>query len=329
MASFTTVIRPSNARLHYGQLPLAASPQLRDLLRSNFQNLRAKAVYSDKAAYLVGGDVGQIGLRDTAGDLLACGMVVVGGRQANQDSILAQKHGQLIRLIVSDGVSGNANGELASKFGVLGAMDCPAQDPVRILEAAAQRVFSEFSSQRSSNSPAATLALTCIEPLTGRIQAVALGDSLIFLRRKQGEIFLLNLPQKMAFFTEKRHDSVHDFLKILGSPPYDEANINIIFERIKRSKARNIMYSFLGDTRVIVDYLVYDRLEQGDSLIVVSDGMSLEPADIRKMFRTDRPLRQNVRRLVLESLCRNGLKGDNVSVLAYTQQQLPQQLAQF
>jgi serine/threonine protein phosphatase PrpC len=289
----------------------------------NFDKPGIQNKYHSTCVVLSGGQVGAINLLGDRGELLAFGMAVAGGKPRKQDSIIAQREDGLVYLGVSDGVGGREKGDRASNLGVLGVMTERDWDLPGVIDLTNQRLLRFLADPEPYKTPAATLALASVEPATGRVKAAAVGDSLIYVVSQDGEVLLLNFPHKMIFDPICPYlDCARNLEKEIGGPPYDAAAIIKILRAIKRSDNGHILSAMLGDRILPRIPEVGVWLSEGDSLVVVSDGMTLMPEQIRFIFEEGQSLRENTKELILQSLKKNGYRGDNVAAVVYTQGKL-------
>jgi protein phosphatase len=106
-----------------------------------------------------------------------------GGREVNEDSILARSAGNFLIFGVADGLGGHARGEVASgiAIAVLGRIDAPAlssSDPeLLLLEAFAEANLQIVRYNREHGINSGTTLIACIVSPGGRCTIGNLGDS--------------------------------------------------------------------------------------------------------------------------------------------------------
>ncbi len=225
-----------------------------------------------------------------------------GGRSNNEDRMGYCYTRESGLFILSDGMGGHPEGEVAAQI-ALQTMSALYQkqakptvnDPVEFLThalmASHQQIIRYASEKGMLDTPRTTLVAALVQGTSA--YWVHCGDSRLYLVRA-GELL-----------TRTRDHS------------YIEQNMNMP-ERAERIN-RNILYTCLGSpTKPVFDVAGPVHLEQGDKVLICSDGLwgTVPDADIVKHLATA-AVSVAVPDLVEQALRSGGQHGDNVTVVAF------------
>ena len=292
-----------------------AQEVLRDLNRRSFKLPAVPPPKTTKAPgieetseFLSGEEVGKI---DKYLDRGIYGFTDVGkgNRDNNEDAVAVyiDPSGK-IYLMVADGMGGPPGGEIASFLvidSILNYLKIGQHALASIISMAHWRIM-------PGEQMGTTLAIAAIEGDTAIINH--LGDSCVYLIKKDGSLFLLTLPHWPT--TEDVYlENVADKFK---KPPFDEKTI----EEIEEYRTSKIYYS-LGGAGNMPDSLptVTCKLEAGDRLLIVSDGLPevLTLQEIKEITSKNDPVDVTVRNLKKKALQKQEERGegDNLTVLLY------------
>ncbi|MFA4843740.1 MAG: protein phosphatase 2C domain-containing protein [Candidatus Margulisiibacteriota bacterium] len=257
-----------------------------------------------------------------------------------------------IRLTGADGMGGHADGYVASRLAVL-AVDGKKDIQTAVVKAHEEidRSAGQATGERKMGT---TIAVVEIDPRTGKVNGAYIGDSRVYLLRGNGGFFLLTMPHtrildretltpiladtKYYFFhtlypelkgnKEKTEEKARELRGLLAAvQPLSEREIILIDELTGRAQKnapglnchhpKYILGHTLPDGDLVPGFAA--QLEKDDVLLVVSDGMSLSPEEVRKEFEPGRALPETVKALIEASKNKNGEGSDNVTVLAFKQ----------
>jgi serine/threonine protein phosphatase PrpC len=179
-----------------------------------------------------------------------------GGREANEDAILARSTGDYLVLGVADGLGGHARGEVASgiAIGVLGRIDASAlssSDPeLLLLEVFAEANMRIVQYNREHGINSGTTLTACIVSPGGRCTIGNLGDSRAYI-----------IDERICWHTRD-----HSYLQQL----IDAGELTE--ERAVRHPQSNIITRALGLERGCVPDIA-DMHAEGEVLVLTSDGI--------------------------------------------------------
>jgi PPM family protein phosphatase len=233
---------------------------------------------------------------------------LIGGRDENQDRCAAAVSEDAALLVVVDGMGGHADGaraaEIASKLIVETFWHTrqPILDPLGFLHltigAAHEAVVRLGARVPVEHKPRATCAVCLVQGSTAYWAHV--GDSRVYHCRGRQLI-------------ERTRDHSHvEFLIREGVITADQAQAHPM---------RNYVECCLGGEPMLPEMSVVAgrRLQQGDTLLVCSDGVwgSLEIKDlVAGLEPAERPLRDNLTALLQKAVVANGPGSDNTSAAA-------------
>ncbi|WP_180683928.1 PP2C family protein-serine/threonine phosphatase [Tepidicella baoligensis] len=224
-----------------------------------------------------------------------------GGRALNEDRVGYTYTREAVLLVLADGMGGHPEGEKAAEIAVrvftqrfVDRAKPRLDDPRAFLEqtvlAANQAIVDYARSQSMRDNPRTTLVAAVVQ--AGALCALHSGDSRLYWVR-QG-----HLVQRT------RDHSYHD------KPG--------LFRQLPPGVNRSVLFTCLGsDTPPLYDMLGPADLEQGDRLLLCSDGLwgVMTDDDVASGLHGV-PLQDAVNTLANEAEHKGGRHGDNVSLLA-------------
>ncbi|MDD5593932.1 MAG: protein phosphatase 2C domain-containing protein [Candidatus Margulisbacteria bacterium] len=257
-----------------------------------------------------------------------------------------------IRLTGADGMGGHADGYVASGLAV-SAVDGKNDVQTAVVKAH-EKINKTAGPAKGQARMGTTIAAVEIEPSSGTVKGAWIGDSRVYLMKGNGDFYLLTMPHTRIlggetlgpilndasyyFFyslypelkdnKEKTEEKVSELKGLLAAvQPLSEREIILIDELTERARknASALLYHHpkyalghaLPDGNTVPGFAA--QLEKDDVLLVVSDGMSLAPEEIRQEFGQGRALPETVKALIEASKKKNGDGSDNITVLAFKQ----------
>ena len=200
---------------------------------------------------------------------------------------------------VSDGVSGERSGELASKMCLELVRDMNYSKDTDLESAllGIHRKMADYSrSDPETHNMQATLCGIAVNE-ENRIITFNVGDSRLY-RFRQGKLRQISRDQSLV--------------QLL----YEEGTITM--EERKTHVHRHIIFPVLGNLKSEpkVEFLPLDGMEYGDVLLLCTDGLSdsVSPLDIEAILEYPEPLKTRLERLVKQAL-EKGCK-DNITIIA-------------
>ena len=200
---------------------------------------------------------------------------------------------------VSDGVSGERSGELASAMCLEMVRDLRYDSTVDLESGLLDihRKLADYSrSDPETHNMQATLCGIAVDE-EQNIMTFNVGDSRLY-RFRQGKLKQISRDQSLV--------------QLL----YEEGSITM--EERKTHVHRNIIFPVFGNLKSDpqIDFLPLDGMEYGDVLLLCTDGLSdcVSPLDIEEILEYPEPLKNRMNRLVKKSL-EKGCK-DNITVIA-------------
>ncbi len=205
---------------------------------------------------------------------------------------------------VSDGVSGERSGELASVMSLEMIRDLRYDSTVelesRIMEIHKRLANYSRSDPETHNMQATLCGIAVDEELN--ITSFNVGDSRLY-RFRSGRLKQISRDQSLV--------------QLL----YEEGSITL--EEKKNHVHRNIIFPVLGNLKATPkpDFLELDGMEYGDVLLLCTDGLSdyVSHLDIEEILEYAEPMKSRIARLVKKSL-EKGCK-DNITVIAMIYQE--------
>ena len=200
---------------------------------------------------------------------------------------------------VSDGVSGERSGELASRMCLEMIRDI-RYDSNTDLESSLMDVHKKMADYSNSDPEThnmqATLCGLAIDE-NQNITTFNVGDSRLY-RFRQGKLKQISKDQSLV--------------QLL----YEEGTITM--EERKTHVHRNIIFPVFGNLKSVpkIDLIPLDGMEYGDVLLLCTDGLSdsLSPLDIEEILEYSEPLKARLDKLIKKAL-EKGCK-DNITVIA-------------
>ena len=239
-----------------------------------------------------------------------CGITEKGVMPHNEDALLINRdvidlgmseqtiHAPFIAA-VSDGVSGERSGELASAMCLEMVRDLRYDSTVDLQSGLLDihRKLADYSrSDPETHNMQATLCGIAVDE-DQNIMTFNVGDSRLY-RFRQGKLKQISRDQSLV--------------QLL----YEEGSITM--EERKTHVHRNIIFPVFGNLKSDpqIDFLPLDGMEYGDVLLLCTDGLSdcVSPLDIEEILEYPEPLKNRMNRLVKKSL-EKGCK-DNITVIA-------------
>ncbi|MBO5572558.1 MAG: serine/threonine-protein phosphatase [Ruminococcus sp.] len=239
-----------------------------------------------------------------------CGITEKGVMSHNEDALLINRdvidsgmseqtiHAPFIAA-VSDGVSGERSGELASAMCLEMVRDLRYDSTVDLQSGLLDihRKLADYSrSDPETHNMQATLCGIAVDE-DQNIMTFNVGDSRLY-RFRQGKLKQISRDQSLV--------------QLL----YEEGSITM--EERKTHVHRNIIFPVFGNLKSDpqIDFLPLDGMEYGDVLLLCTDGLSdcVSPLDIEEILEYPEPLKNRMNRLVKKSL-EKGCK-DNITVIA-------------
>lgn len=200
---------------------------------------------------------------------------------------------------VSDGVSGERSGEVASKMCLEMLRDLRYEKNIDLEGALLDihRKMADYSrSDPETHNMQATVCGVAIDE-EHNIMTFNVGDSRLY-RFRQGKLRQISRDQSLV--------------QLL----YEEGTITM--EERKTHVHRHIIFPVLGNVKSEpkVDFIPLDGMEYGDILLLCTDGLSdsVSPLDIEAVLEYPEPLKERLDRLVKTSL-EKGCK-DNITIIA-------------
>ena len=239
-----------------------------------------------------------------------CGITDKGVMPHNEDALLIgadiftegsgeQKLRAPFIAAVSDGVSGELSGELASKMCLenISMLSYNSSSDLRAELTSIHRALAEYSSsQPEIRNMQATLCGVAIDE-SGNILSFNVGDSRLY-RFRGGRIKQLTKDQS--------------FVQLL----YEEGTITL--EQRRTHVHRNIIFPAFGNINAEpkIDILPIGKMEYGDVLILCTDGLSdyVSPLDIEEIMELPKSLPKRLELLRDKALAKGG--EDNVTAAA-------------
>ncbi len=277
-----------------------------------------------------------------------------GGRTNNEDhgalgAALDPQGNSILTGGAFDGMGGHAKGEVASKLAAEAALRTGGTLMDAIV-AGHVKLESESGTEKGVARMGTTAALFRVNQSSGEAAALAVGDSRLYLLRREGRLTLLNLPES-GLLTSLRNDPkmIVTYVSILYpelagetakleakidaiklglalKPPYEEEATNLINEltwRIERSPG---MIKNLANPAFVLGHKLPQQMKEGqlilrpgDTIFACSDGVKLPADQIKQAFEAETALAKVAERLIADSLKMNGAQSDNVTVVAYRQ----------
>ena len=239
-----------------------------------------------------------------------CGITEKGVMPHNEDALLINRdvidsgmseqtiHAPFIAA-VSDGVSGERSGELASAMCLEMVRDLRYDSTVDLESGLLDihRKLADYSrSDPETHNMQATLCGLAVDE-DQNIMTFNVGDSRLY-RFRQGKLKQISRDQSLV--------------QLL----YEEGSITM--EERKTHVHRNIIFPVFGNLKSDpqIDFMPLDGMEYGDVLLLCTDGLSdcVSPLDIEEILEYPEPLKNRMNRLVKKSL-EKGCK-DNITVIA-------------
>lgn len=239
-----------------------------------------------------------------------CGITEKGVMPHNEDALLINRdvidtgtseqtiHAPFIAA-VSDGVSGERSGELASAMCLEMVRDLRYDSTVDLKKGLLDihRKLADYSrSDPETHNMQATLCGLAVDE-EQNIMTFNVGDSRLY-RFRQGKLKQISRDQSLV--------------QLL----YEEGSITM--EERKTHVHRNIIFPVFGNLKSDpqIDFLPLDGMEYGDVLLLCTDGLSdcVSPLDIEEILEYPEPLKNRLLRLIEKSL-EKGCK-DNITVIA-------------
>jgi len=187
-------------------------------------------------------------------------MTNVGGRESNQDALGSAQQDGLACFVVSDGVGGQAGGEIASSLVVNTIrnrfIQAPSADPNALrahVEHATAEIGRGKAEQGQLQNMSATAAVVLLDPKKHCAVWAHMGDTRIYLFRNN----------KVSAMT-KDHSLVQQFVDAGYCKP----------DQLRTHPLRGTLYAAIGaegDTHPEVTELVVD-IEDGDAFFICTDG---------------------------------------------------------
>ena len=200
---------------------------------------------------------------------------------------------------VSDGVSGERSGELASAMCLEMVRDLRYDSTVDLesgLLDIHRKLADYIRSDPETHNMQATLCGLAVDE-DQNIMTFNVGDSRLY-RFRQGKLKQISRDQSLV--------------QLL----YEEGSITM--EERKTHVHRNIIFPVFGNLKSDpqIDFMPLDGMEYGDVLLLCTDGLSdcVSPLDIEEILEYPEPLKNRMNRLVKKSL-EKGCK-DNITVIA-------------
>ena len=202
-------------------------------------------------------------------------------------------------LAVSDGVSGERSGEIASVMSLEMIREL-RYDGDTPLEECIMEIHNKLADQSRSDPEThnmqATLCGIAVDE-NFNIKSFNVGDSRLY-RFRQGKLKQISRDQSLVQML------------------YDEGSITL--EEKKNHVHRNIIFPVLGNLSATPkpDIIELDSMEYGDVFLLCTDGLSdyVSPLDIEEILEYAEPLQSRIGRLVTKSL-EKGCK-DNITIVA-------------
>lgn len=239
-----------------------------------------------------------------------CGITEKGVMPHNEDALLINRdvidsgmseqtiHAPFIAA-VSDGVSGERSGELASAMCLEMVRDLRYDSTVNLKSGLLDihHKLADYSrSDPETHNMQATLCGIAVDE-EQNIMTFNVGDSRLY-RFRQGKLKQISRDQSLV--------------QLL----YEEGSITM--EERKTHVHRNIIFPVFGNLKSDpqIDFMPLDGMEYGDVLLLCTDGLSdcVSPLDIEEILEYPEPLKNRINRLVKKSL-EKGCK-DNITVIA-------------
>lgn len=223
-----------------------------------------------------------------------------GGRAINEDRVGYTYTREAVLLVLADGMGGHPEGEKAADIAVqffVQRFKTQAQprllDPAHFLEdavlSASQAIVDYAKSQHMDDNPRTTLVAAVVQD--GMLTVLHSGDSRLYWVR-QGHLL-----------QRTRDHTYHDKPDLFKNLPVDVH--------------RSVLFTCLGsDTQPLYDVLGPTPLNQGDRLLLCSDGLwsVMHDNDVAAGLH-GLPLQDAVTQLADEAVTQGGRHGDNVSLL--------------
>lgn len=239
-----------------------------------------------------------------------CGITEKGVMPHNEDALLINRdvidrgmseqtiHAPFIAA-VSDGVSGERSGELASAMCLEMVRDLRYDSTVDLESGLLNihRKLADYSrSDPETHNMQATLCGLAVDE-EQNIMTFNVGDSRLY-RFRQGKLKQISRDQSLV--------------QLL----YEEGSITM--EERRTHVHRNIIFPVFGNLKSDpqIDFMPLDGMEYGDVLLLCTDGLSdcVSPLDIEEILEYPEPLKNRLKRLIKKSL-EKGCK-DNITVIA-------------
>jgi serine/threonine protein phosphatase PrpC len=302
--------------------PVGGQPPLDDARRASPPPID-RAIVTNEKARTIDRFVGIYGATD------------LGGRDDNEDSIGISGEFRFL----GDGMGAHSNGAEASGLAAKTVLDSHGAGPAQAI----RNAHDAMGPGKSGPGKMGTTAIVYKVDKSGRGVAAAVGDSRLYILRADGTLELFNLPENLGFMLLKKNvDSLFASLypELTADPEkaakkakistlfsatglHDEKAIILIDELLARIKKHapamlDLQFALGHDMPDEIAEIPF-TLQPGDTIFAVCDGMTLDPAEIKKIFQEEKGLPAAVNRLVKESVTKNGPKSDNVTVLAERQ----------
>jgi len=222
------------------------------------------------------------------------------GREINEDRLAYHYTRESVLLVLADGMGGHPEGEKAADIAVrffvrqFANLALPRlADPRAFLEdtvaQANQAIVAYARQQAMTDNPRTTLVAAVVQD--GCLTALHSGDSRLYWVR-HGRLV-----------ERTRDHSYHDKPEL--------------FKHLPASVNRSVLFTCLGsDTMPLFDVLGPQPLQQGDCLLMCSDGLwSVFGDDELAQGLHGQPLKDAIHQMADEAVRRGGRHGDNVSLL--------------
>ena len=224
--------------------------------------------------------------------------LLIGGKVCTDGSCIEKLRAPFI-IAVSDGVSGELSGEVASKMGLenIAEISYSSATDLRGELSGIHRMIAEYSAgQPETRNMQATLCGIAFDE-NGHVLSFNVGDSRLY-RYRSGRLKQLNKDQS--------------FVQLL----YEEGTITL--EQRRTHVHRNIIFPAFGNANAKpqIDILDIGCMEYGDVLILCTDGLSdyVSPLDIEEIMELPKSLPRRLELLRDKALEKGG--EDNITAAA-------------